>query len=471
MSSYDELLARKAGIGGEHGFAPVWMAEGLFPFQSDLVTWAARKGRAGIFADCGLGKSPMQLTWAENVRRHTGRPVLIVAPLAVTFQTEAEAAKFGIAAAISREGRVAEGITITNYDRLHHFDPDDWSGIVCDESSAIKGFDGQRRALVTRFARALPYRLLATATAAPNDYTELGTSSEALGELGLVDMLNRFFVNARKTGALGGAGGAVKRRAKSWNKTGGGDATEWRLKGHAEEPFWRWVSSWSRALRRPSDLGYPDDGFALPPLDVREHIVTARAPRPGMLFDLPAMGLREEREEERRTIGERCERAAALLADADPGIAWCHRNDESSLLATLIPGAVEVRGADPIEAKEESLMAFTRGQIRVLVTKPSIAGHGLNWQHCHRMVYFPSHSYEQYYQAVRRCWRFGQREPVLVDLVTTEGGQAARDNMARKAAQAERMFTALVRHMRDAAGIARIDNHTTEMEVPQWLAS
>lgn len=464
-TGYAEFLARKAGVGADSGFDPTWLPPQLFPFQRDLATWAIRKGCAGLFADCGLGKTAMQFAWAENVRRRSGRPVLIVAPLGVTFQTEREAAKFGVEAAISRDGAVAAGITVTNYDRLHHFDPADWGGIVCDESSAIKGLDGRRRALVTRFARALPFRLLASAMAAPNDYTELGTQSEALGQLGLVDMLNRFFINARKTGAIGGGG---KARAKSWGE-GGGGGEEWRLKGHAEQPFWRWVASWARALRRPSDLGYSDDGYALPPLDTREHVVAARTHRPGMLLDLPASGLREEREEERRTVSERCELAAELLADAQPGIAWCHRNDESALLAKLIPGAVEVRGGDAIEAKEEALLAFTRGEIRVLVTKPSIAAHGLNWQHCSRMTYFPSHSYEQYYQAVRRCWRFGQASPVRVDLVATEGGAAARDSMIRKAAQADRMFAALVLHMREASGLARVENHTKTMEIPQWI--
>lgn len=464
---YRDFLARKVGVGADRGFDPTWLPDRLYPFQADLATWAIRKGAGALFADCGLGKTPMQLAWAENMRRHTGKPTLIVAPLGVTFQIVAEGEKFGVEAAISRDGRVAAGITVTNYDRLHHFDPADWGAIDCDESSAIKAFDGRRRALVTRFARALPYRLLGTATAAPNDYTELGTSSEALGQLGLVDMLNRFFTNARKTGAIGGPG-SLRSRAKSWGE-GGGGGEEWRLKGHAEGPFWRWVASWARALRKPSDLGYPDDGFALPPLAVREHVVAARTRRPGMLFDLPAEGLREEREEERRTIAERCERAAELLADAAPGIAWCHRNDESATLARLIPGAVELRGSDPVEAKEEALLAFTRGEVRVLVTKPSIAGWGLNWQHCHHMTYFTSHSYEQYYQAVRRCWRFGQRSPVTVDVVTTEGGLAALASMRRKAEQADRMFEALTLHMRDAMGVARVDNHRTPMEVPPWL--
>ena len=461
MMSYADFLDRKTGVGGDHGFDPHWLPDQLFPFQRDLATWAIRKGRAGIFADCGLGKTPMQFAYAENILRHTGKPVLIVAPLGVTFQIEDEAAKFGVEAATSRDGRVAAGITATNYDRLHHFNADDWGGLLCDESSAIKAFDGQRQALVTGFARRLRYRLLATATAAPNDYTELGTSSEALGYLGHVDMLGRFFVNDRNTVA-----GQGRSRLQ-----GHRDKEGFRFKGHAETPFWRWVASWARALRRPSDLGYSDDGYTLPPLETREHIIRARQPRPGLLFDLPAVGLREELDEMRRSVTERCERAAELLADAQPGIAWCQRNDESALLAKLIPGAVEVKGSDPVEAKEEALRAFTRGEIRVLVTKPSIAGHGLNWQHCHRMTYFPSHSYEQYYQAVRRCWRFGQTQPVIVDIVTTEGGSNMLANLTRKSAQADQMFAALTAHMREALAIERDDQYPLAMELPAWLAS
>lgn len=461
MQSYEDFLSRKSSLGGDFGFAPTWLPDKLFAFQRDLAIWALRKGSAAILADCGLGKSPMELTFAENVRRHTGRPFLLVAPLGVTFQMEDEAAKWGVEAAISRDGRVAAGVTITNYDRLHRFDPADFGGFGGDESSVIKDAESVTRALVTAFARKLAYRLLGTATAAPNDYTELGTSSEVLGGLGHVDMLNRFFINDRQTVA-----GKGRSRLE-----GHRNAEGWRFKGHAEVPYWRWVASWARALRRPSDLGYPDDGYALPPLEVREHIIRARTPRPDMLFDVPAVGLREELDEQRRTVLERCERAAELLADAHPGIAWCHRNDESATLARLIPGAVEVRGADPVEAKEEALRAFGRGEIRVLVTKPSIAGHGLNWQHCHRMTYFPSHSYEQYYQAVRRCWRFGQASPVVVDIVAAEGGQAALANLTRKAAQAERMFASLVEHMREAHGIARGDGFPLEMEVPRWLVS
>ncbi len=460
MSAYAEFLERKTQLDGQHGFDPEWTPDFLFPFQHDLVRWAVRQGRAAIFADCGLGKTPMQLVWAENVRRHTGKPVLIVTPLAVSYQTELEAAKFGIDAAVSRDGSLTAGITITNYERLHLFDRNALGGLVCDESSAIKSFDGVRRALVTDFMRKMRYRLLCTATAAPNDYIELGTSSEALGYLGHMDMLGRFFTNREGNSNM-----------KHRRYAHGGAAPEWRFKGHAEDAFWRWVASWARATRKPSDLGFDDDGFVLPPLDVNQHVVQAKVGRPDTLFDLPANGLREEREESRRTIEERCELAADLLADAGSGVAWCQLNAEGDLLERLIPGAVQISGRDDPDRKEEALLAFSRGDIRVLVTKPIIGAWGLNWQHCHRMTFFPSHSYEQYYQAVRRSWRFGQQHPVTVDLVTTEGGVNALRNLQRKSEQADAMFEQLVSHMRDALAIDRSHSFSLKTEVPAWAMS
>jgi hypothetical protein len=464
--SYEAFLELKAQGDAPDGFAPEWMPEFLFPFQRSLVEWATKQGRAAIFADCGLGKTPMQLVWAENVRRRTERPVLIVTPLAVSFQTEGEAEKFGIEAAVSRDGTVAAPLTITNYERLHLFDRGAFGGVVCDESSAIKAFDGVRRALVTDFLRKMPYRLMCTATAAPNDYIELGTSSEALGYLGHMDMLSRFFTNHDATGKQ-----MFRRQVDGRSYFGWGKKGEWRFKGHAEQPFWRWVSSWARAMRQPSDMGFSDDGFDLPPLEHRQHIVEARETAEGKLFDQPALGLREEREEQRRTLQERCEEAAALLADADSAVAWCQLNDEGNLLSKLIDGAVQVSGSDSVEAKEEKLLAFGRGEVRVLVTKPKIGAWGLNWQHCNRMVFFPSHSYEQYYQAVRRSWRFGQKRSVLVDIVTTEGGANALKNLERKATQADRMFDALVEHMRDAQSVRRAESYDVPVEVPAWLAS
>lgn len=447
------FLERKTQYTGQDGFDPVDLPAFLFDFQAALTEWAIRQGRAALFADCGLGKTPMQLVWAENVRRHTGKPVLIVTPLAVGFQTEQEAAKFGFEASVSRAGKVTAPITVTNYQMLHHFNQADFGGVVCDESSAIKAFDGVTRALVTEFLRRHRYRLLCTATAAPNDYTELGTSSEALGYLGHMDMLGRFFVNDQKNSV----GGRYR-----------GQEPKWRFKGHAEQPFWRWVASWARAMRRPSDLGFEDGAFVLPPLEVRQHLVEARTPRADRLFDLPAGDIREEREEARRTLQERCETVAGLVADADHAVAWCHLNAEGDTLTRLIDGAVQISGSDSPDAKEEALLAFSRGEIRVLVTKAVIGAWGLNWQHCNRMTFFPSHSYEQWYQAVRRCWRFGQTRPVTVDLVTTEGSTNAMRNLERKAAQADRMFTELVAHMVDALEVARGELYEQPIEVPAW---
>lgn len=456
--SYADFLDRKTHLDSASGFDPLWIPEFLFPFQRSLTEWAVRQGRAALFADCGLGKTPMQLVWAENVRRKTGLPVLVVTPLAVSFQTVAEAHKFGIDAAVSRDGTVTAGITVTNYERLHLFDRHEFGGTVADESSAIKAFDGVRRKVVTDFMRKQRYRLLATATAAPNDYIELGTSSEALGFLGHMDMLNRFFKNDQNTSDT-----RAKWRGQS------GVRPQWRFKGHAEEAFWRWVASWARAMRKPSDLGFSDDGFDLPPLVHREHVVESRTKPEGVLFDLPAIGLDEERDEARRTIQERCEMVRDLLADADSAVAWCQLNPEGDLLARLIPGAVQVSGSDSPDDKEAKLLAFTRGEVRVLVTKPKIGAWGLNWQHCNRMAFFPSHSYEQYYQAVRRSWRFGQSRTVTVDIVTTPGSARALESLERKSAQADRMFDSLVAHMADAISVARSTPHTTRVEVPSWL--
>jgi hypothetical protein len=456
-SAYSDFLASKTQLAHAGGFEPTVMPDHLFDFQRDLVAWAIRQGRAGLFADCGLGKSPMELAWADNVYRYTGKPVLLLTPLAVGFQIVREAEKFGHDAALSRDGTVTAEITVTNYEQLGKFTPEEFGGVVCDESSAIKAFDGERRALVTEFMRLVPFRLLGTATAAPNDYTELGTSSEALGHLGHMDMLGRFFTNAMRT-SHGYHG--------KWRMD---DMYQWRFKGHAEQPFWRWVSSWARAIRKPSDYGYDDGGFHLPPIEQRVTLVEARTPHPEMLFDVPAQGLSAEREEQRRTLVERCEAAAAALEDADTAVAWCNLNDESALLTRLIPGAVELSGSDPVDAKEEKLRAFSEGDIRALVTKPKLGAFGLNWQHCHRMSYFPTHSYEQWYQALRRMWRFGQQHTVTVDVITTKGGERTFANLQRKADRADQMFDALMAHMTDALRVQRAADHTTETQVPAWL--
>jgi hypothetical protein len=433
-----------------------------FPFQSALIEWAVEMGRSAMFADCGLGKTPMQLVWAENVVRQTNRPVLILTPLAVAQQTIREARKFEIdCARLSVACPIPAGarIYVTNYEKLHHFRPEDFSGVVCDESSAIKAFDGKRRAEVTEFMRTVPYRLLCTATAAPNDYIELGTASEALGEMGQMDMLGRWFRNEQNTSDM-------RKQWRAQAGTGGG----WRFKGHAEMAFWKWVCSWARACRKPSDLGFEDNGFILPALTEREHIVETRTAAPGMLFALPASNMWEEREERRRTLAERCEMAAALVADTkQPAVVWCHLNAEGERLASLIKDGREVSGATSDDEKEEAYGAFASGQLRVLIIKPKIGAWGLNWQHCAHVVTFASHSYEQYYQAVRRCWRFGQTRPVVVDLVATEGERGVKDNLRRKSEAADRMFAELVAHMNDAMRVARGAKYETAVEVPAWL--
>lgn len=455
VSDYGEFLRQKSQGGSDSGFTPVWMPDFLFDFQRELVEWAVRKGRAAIFADCGLGKTPMGLTWASNVARKTGKPVLYLTPLAVASQTVREAEKFGIEARQSKDGAHAGHIIVANYERLHYFSSSDFGGVVCDESSVLKSFAGERRGEITAFMRQVPYRLLQTATAAPNDYIELGTSSEALGYMGHMDMLNRFFKNDLNNSAQGRMRGEV---------------IKWRLKGHAETPFWRWVCSWARAIRRPSDLGFNDDGFLLPPLHEVEHLVEANSLADGMLFALPAVGLKEQREERRRTVQERCQTVADLVNHTgQPALVWCHLNEEGDVLQSLIPDAVQVAGSDSDDRKEDRLEAFADGRARVLITKPKIGAWGLNYQHCNHVTFFPSHSFEQYYQAVRRCWRFGQKRAVKVDIVTTEGERGVMRNLQRKSDQADAMFSRLVAEMNNALAIERANNMNTQVEVPSWL--
>jgi hypothetical protein len=456
--SYEAFIRSKSQAGADSGFSPLWMPDYLFDFQRAKTEWAIRKGRAANVADCGLGKTPMSLVWGSNVARKTGKPTLYLNPCAVGPQIVREAEKFGVEARMSRDGqvRVGDHIVVSNYEKLHLFTPGDFGGTICGESSILKSFDGQRRREITQFMRKAEYRLLETATAAPNDYIELGTSSEALGYLGHMDMLNRFFKNDLNNSAQGRMRGEV---------------IKWRLKGHAEEPFWRWVCSWMHAIRKPSDMGFEDRDFILPPLEEAEHLVKSSTLGDGMLFELPAVGLKEQREERRRTVGERCEYVAGLVNHTgEAALVWCDLNEEGDRLERLIPDAVQVSGADSDEAKEEKLMAFASGKARVLVTKKKIGAWGLNFQHCAHIVDFPSHSFEQRYQGVRRCWRFGQKRPVRVDTVTTEGQQGIVKNLQRKAEQADRMFTRLVHHMNDAAGIARVDHHTQPLERPQWLS-
>lgn len=626
--SYAQFLESKRQLGGRHGFEPLWMPEFLFDFQQSLVEWATRKGRAALFCDCGMGKTPMQLVWAQNVVMRTNRPVLIVAPLAASTQTVREAAKFGIACERSSTGQHSDDarIIVTNYERLHLFDASRYAGMVCDESSILKNFDGVTKAAVTEFMRLLPYRLLCTATAAPNDYIELGTSSEALGEMGHVDMLGRFFKNDESSLAPMSSG------------------TKWRFKPHAERPFWQWMSGWARAARKPSDVGpFSDARMTLPALHERIVTVEASRPMPGHLFVTAARTLPEQRLERRSTLKERCEAVAAVVAEHDSSLIWCHLNDEGDLLERLIPGAVQVAGKDSdeykvmaaewfagdkclcneklfsaklaawrndqratgrsgiestaknaspkplntpsgIEPSERRISPLTtsatnlntnsqqsaksrktksakvamgatlftenfkksppesggpliqssdlirecasmgsplkattgsslsRAELvasaeadqetdagivsmlttatapdtsggcsaldatlelensettltgskeplcicghksgrRRLISKPRVLGLGLNFQSCAHVTFFPSHSYEQYYQAVRRCWRYGQTRDVTVHVITTQGEADVLGNLQRKAAAADKMFAFMAEEMRNA---------------------
>lgn len=457
---YQEFLKAKLDYSASTGiyvdFADLHPA--LFDFQRHLTQWALHKGCAALFEDCGMGKTLQQLEWSKHIVRHTNKPVLILTPLAVGRQTLREAEKFGIEAKCVTQTSDWTGIQIVNYEKLHHFEPYGYGGVVCDESSILKNFDGKRKAQITEFMRQVSYRLLCTATAAPNDWIELGTSSEALGYLGHVDMLTRFFTN--------------KRRSIDTGRRGRFQSDKWNLKGHAREPFWKWVASWARALRKPSDFGFDDNGFILPALKEIHTTVKASRPTPGMLFDLPATNFHEEREAIRRTIQERCEKAAEKVDEnGRTSMVWCHLNDESSLLHQLIPGSVEIKGSDSDERKEEAADWFVNSddESRVLISKPTIFGFGLNFQHCAHMTYFPSHSYEQYYQATRRLWRFGQERPVKVNLIYTDSGRRIMQNLARKSKAADKMFDELVKFMNDALHIRRDTYEQREVEIPQWM--
>ncbi|MBD3407559.1 MAG: helicase, partial [Candidatus Lokiarchaeota archaeon] len=340
-----------------------------------------------------------------------------------------------------------------NYERLHYFDSSDFVGIVCDESSAIKNFEGKRQEEVVTFMRKVPYRLLCTATPSPNDYIELGTSSEALGQLGRMDMLGRFFRNDENS------------LHPIWY------GSKWRFKKHAKRDFWRWVCSWARACRKPEDVGFEDSRFLLPELVVNREVVENKKPLNGKFFRLPARTLQEQRKENKETLEERCEKVAERIYDVDVPfhLVWCHLNAEADYIERMVDDAVQVSGSMSDDLKEERLAAFSDGEIPVLVIKPRIGGFGLNWQHCSHMTYFPSHSYEQYYQAIRRCWRYGQKNPVVVDVITTEGGLGVLRNLERKSEQAEEMFSMMVEEMSREMNVKRIENFNKDVKLPKWL--
>lgn len=425
MSDYSAYVARKLSSTPPTGIQGGFSVPGsLFPHQSALTSWALRRGRAAIFADTGLGKSRMQLAWADAVRKHTKRPVLILAPLAVAAQTAAEGMEIGVEVSHCREQSEAHGagIVITNYDRLHRFEPDAFGAVVLDESSCIKHHDAKTlRTLLSAF-RQTPFKLCATATPAPNDWTELGTHAEFLGICTRQEMLAEFFTHD------------------------GGDTSVWRLKGHARHLFWRWVSQWGAMVRKPSDLGFDDSAYALPPLHLHEHTVKTEMPLNGMLFAAEAQTLSERRDARRMSTEDRVRDCAAIVNSdaAEPWVVWCDLNAEGDALTKAIQGAVQIAGADDVEVKQQRLHDFVAGKFRVLVSKPSICGFGLNWQHSARMAFVGvTDSYEAYYQAVRRIWRFGQARECHVHIFASKTEGAVVANLKRKERDALAMAESL----------------------------
>lgn len=469
MMTYREFLDRKKIADEPTGISvePYKLSAHLFPFQRDIVAWALRRGRAAIFADCGLGKTLMQLEWARHVALHTGRPVLILAPLAVAAQTNQEGIRFGIMCNVveSQEEirktmcpdmKPYKGVFITNYEKLHRFDPSIFAGVVLDEGSILKAYDGKTRThIIKSFART-PFKLAATATPAPNDFMELGNHSEFLGVMTRSEMLSMFFVHD------------------------GGDTSKWRLKGHAETAFWQWICSWAVNIRKPSDLGYSDDGYALPDLRVFDHIIEANHRTAGLLFTLPASSLQERREARRASLDERVKFAADLAKQSGrKTLIWCNLNDEQDGLEEELAGlCVSIRGATPDDDRISMEREWRTGSIPYLISKPEIFGWGLNWQHCAREIFCGiSDSYEQIYQAIRRCWRFGQLNPVEVHFVLSELEQNVLQNIKRKQEDADRMAAEMVNHMAEISsaaikGVVRTVTTyqpTKPMEIPQWL--
>jgi len=450
--SYDDFLRQKRIAHDAAGFIfpKDMLHDALFDWQRDIVHWALARGRAAIFADCGLGKTLMQLDWALRVYERVGLPVLIVAPLAVSRQTIHEGHKFGFTVKYQAGGEISDGINITNYERLERFTPQDVCGIVADESSILKGFDGKMRRLITDFASHIPYRLACTATPAPNDTVELINHAEFLGIMTKKEMIALFFTQDGNT------------------------THSWRLRRHAVRDFWMFMASWSVAVRKPSDLGYADGDFILPPLIFHEHKVSAGVAT-DTLFPMEAQTLQERLQAKRDSIDERVKRCTELVnGDNESWIVWCHLNAESAALTKSIPGAVEVKGSDSQEHKESSLMAFAEGKIRVLVSKPSIAGFGMNFQMCHNVAFVGlNDSYEQLYQAVRRCWRFGQTKPVHVHIVCAETeGQVIR-NIQRKEKEASHMMEQIVINMQGLQlkrqGRQEMDYQENTWTGPGWM--
>ncbi len=434
MNDYQNFLNTKKHSIGEFGFEPLYYPSIAFDFQREIIKRAVKKGRMGIYADTGLGKTLIQLSVAQNVVLKTNKRVLILTPLAVAFQFIKEAEKLGIGdVEYSKNGKYTKKIIICNYERLHYFDSKDFVGVICDESSILKNFDGKIKQQVTSFVKKIPYRFLSTATPSPNDYIELGTSSEALGYMGYTDMLGKFFKNNQNSIDPKHAG------------------QKWYIKPHAENDFWAWVSQWSVSVKKPSDLGFSDERYILPNLIENTHFVRNTTPLAingqTQLFTIAAKSFFEIRAENKNTIKERSEKAYELAQPHDTSVYWCNLNAEADYIEKLDKDSVQIKGKMSIEKKEEILIAFSEGQIKKLITKPKISSFGLNWQHCNHTTFFPTYSFEQYYQAIRRFYRFGQTSDVFVDVIASDGQNRVIDSLKVKKAKAENMFTKIAENV------------------------
>ena len=421
---YLEFINSKRHLIGNYGFKPNYTPDIAFDFQKHIIEKAVLKGRMGIFADTGLGKTLMQISIAQNIVNHTNGKVLILTPLAVAFQFILEAEKIGIDdIEYSKDGKHTKKIVICNYERLHYFDSNDFEGVICDESSILKNFDGKIKEQVTLFVKKTKYRYLFTATPSPNDFIELGTSSEALGYMGYMDMLTKFFKNNQNS-------------VDSNNRNIG---EKFYLKPHAEKDFFAWVNQWSIMVKMPSDLGFSNDGYILPNLITNTHEVKNQSlidvNGQIQMFTPIAKNFEEIRHEQKMTEKQRCEKAVSLSV-GKTSVYWCNTNQESDYLKQMDKDAKEIKGSMTIEQKEDILLAFSRGEIERIITKAKITSFGLNWQHCNHTVFFPTWSYEQYYQAIRRFWRFGQKSDVTVDLVVSDGQKRVIDALKEKTQKA-----------------------------------
>lgn len=459
--TYEEFLKTKEYTIEPSGFTAENLNENLFDYQQAITKWALRIGKAALFEDTGLGKTIQQLSWADAVAKHTGGTVLILAPLAVSKQTAQEASKFGITCNLAESQEdIKSGINITNYEKIHKFDTDSFSGVVLDESSILKSYAGKTtKDLQERFAYT-PYKLCCTATPSPNDYTEIGTTAEFLGVMPRSEMLATFFIND-----------SIKKKGKN-------DRIGWRLKRHAGKEFFRWMATWSMMIKSPADLGYNGEKFVLPKLHVKANILKSE-PDAESLFVEYAETLQERREARKQSLDERVEMAKNIARTKENCLIWCDYNNESTALHKAIRESVEVKGSDTPEHKEKAMMGFASGDVKYLVTKPSICGFGMNWQNCHDMIFCGlSDSYEQFYQAIRRCYRFGQKHEVNVHVIISEKEMNVLNNIKRKQADHERMSTEMVKVMSESAKVELFGQQRKNtdyipeiaMEVPSWFS-